>query len=121
MSKLTDKLRTFHIVNSHDFGGHGTVFIYYKAADTGRGCIPAWWAVHRVGYKTDPNAAWYAYGNKTFSLVGGESHKERKAKTLEVAKAWASEKYGIKEWAKDPFGNWMDAEFVKTRLAELLG
>lgn len=46
--------------------------------------------VYSPFFKTDPNAPWYDYGNKTFSGKRSES--------FEKAKEWASETYGIKEW-----------------------
>lgn len=41
------------------------------------------------------------------------------ASEFETAKQWAGESYCITEWARTPFGSWMDAAFVAYRLAEL--
>lgn len=41
-------------------------------------------------FKTDPNPSWYNYGHKTFS--GSRAH------SFSIAKAWASETYGITDW-----------------------
>ena len=46
--------------------------------------------VYSPFFKTDPNAAWYDYGHKTFT--------GNRASSFEKAKAWASETYGITEW-----------------------
>lgn len=119
MSKLTEQLREVGICNPHNFAGHGNVYIDYHPNDYGRGGRGARWVVARPGFKAYAEAPWYDYGCKTFLVSGSGSHTENKARKLEEAKQWASEKYGIKEWAKTPFGTWMDANFVKTRLAEL--
>lgn len=46
--------------------------------------------VYSPFFKTNPNSAWYDYGNKTFT-------GNRNASFL-LAKIWASETYGITEW-----------------------
>jgi hypothetical protein len=117
MSKLTEQLGTVGIHNAWGFAGHGNVYIGYTPGDSGRGGRSANWQVIRPGYKTDPKGPWYNNGYKTFSVYG-RVDKEPK---LNEAKQWVSERYGIKEWARTPFGSWMDAEFVKARLDELLG
>ena len=121
MSKITDKLNEAGIYNAHGFAGHGNVYIVYTPNDNMRGGLSARWQVDRPGYRTDPDAHWQDRGCKTFDLfnVGG-THKEKKEIAFAEAKAWASERYGITEWARTPFGSWMDANFVKARLKELL-
>jgi hypothetical protein len=115
VSKLTEQLRSVGIVNPWQFAGRGNVYIDYTPANNGRGGRSARWQVTRPGFRTDPNGAWYNNGHKTFWVY---SRADKEPKLFE-AKAWASERYGIKEWARTPFGSWMDAEFVKKRLAEL--
>lgn len=112
MSKLTEQLRTIRIFNAHDFAGYGNVYISYCPQLLGRGGRSAHWGVYRAGYQTDRNAPWYDYGNKVFTVWG----RQDKAAKLEEAKAWASKKYKIKEWAKTPFGDYMDAKVVAARL-----
>ena len=119
MSKLTEQYKTLGIHNPHNFAGHGNVFIDYTPNARGRMSRVANWRVYRPGFKTDPDAHWMDNGNKRFSVWGRGTHSEVKAQKLQEAKDWASAKYGIKEWAKTPFGSWMDAEFVKARIAEL--
>lgn len=119
MSKFTEQLRGIGIYNPHGFAVTGTVFIDYYPNENGRGGRGARWVVDAVGFKVDPNAPWYAMGRKEFSILGRGTHAEVKAHQLEETKNWASEKYGIKEWERTPFGTFMDAEFVKTRMAEL--
>jgi|ERR1051325_6282473 hypothetical protein len=46
--------------------------------------------VYSPFFKTDPSAAWYDYGSKTFTGNRSESFPK--------AKAWASETYGITDW-----------------------
>jgi hypothetical protein len=114
MSKLTDQLATVGIHNAHNFAGKGNVFIAYQPYDSIRRLVSGW-KIARPGFQIDPETARYDHGCKTF-VVFGRADKDEK---FEEAKAWASAKYGIKEWARTPFGSWMDAEFVKRRLAEL--
>lgn len=113
MSKLTDHYAMRGVVNCWDFAGHGNVYFQFTALDPGRGGRSAHWTVVRPGFKTDPKAHFLDYGNKTF--YGRKAQVE----VLESAKAWASASYGIKEWARTPLGSWMEAGFVKRRMAEL--
>lgn len=39
--------------------------------------------------------------------------KEARAKALEAAKAWAGERYGIREWKRNRQGDWVDARVHK--------
>lgn len=115
MSKLTEALRTVGVYNSHEFA-NARPYIEYFPNDNGRGGMSARWCVYRKG---DVPENWRSSATKTFIVLDGGPFAEVKARKLEAAKTWVSEKYGIKEWARTPFGTWMDAEFVKTRLAEL--
>lgn len=121
MSKFTNELQEALIHNSHEFFGKGNVYISYMPADNGRGGRSAYWYVARPGYETNPDSHWRDYGNKVFLVWGGgkQTHKEAKASTLEEAQKWVEEKYGIKEWARDPFGAYGEATFVKARTKAL--
>lgn len=114
MSKFTDSLRGIDIYNPWSFAEHGQPFISYHAQTNRRSCLLSKWVVSRRGFKTDPSGPWYDHGDKSF--VACRADKEDR---LNEAKAWASERYGIKEWAKTPFGSWMDADYVKRRVSEL--
>lgn len=115
MSKFTESIRYIGVFNAHGFAGHGNPFITYCPSTTGLGSRYAQWAVIRPGYKTDPDGHWMDYGNKVFP-VACTAAKELQ---LDAAKEWAAARYGIKEWAKTPYGSWMDAGFVKRRVSEL--
>ena len=54
------------------------------------------WGVFRVGYRTGD------YSNKTFRC-STQLEKELRRKQ---AIAWATERSGIDEWEKSPFGSW---------------
>lgn len=139
MSKITDRLSRIGVFN--DFGfcyESGAVnskyavvrpeppkieglpevvpFISYTPAETGRGYKSANWQIARKNFITDKEAHWRDYGKKTFSVY----RREEKAAQLEAALAWASERYGVTEWVKTPFGSYAPAAFVKARLAQLL-
>lgn len=134
MGKLTESLRPFRIFNAYQFYAGGTdqktgapnetgrVFISYRPQGVGRDMTVAAWMVYRVGYKTNPDGPGYDHGNKSFTLPNAGMDvtlKERKAEALAEAQKWAGEKYGISEWAKDPYGSYGEAEFVKARVKEL--
>jgi hypothetical protein len=115
MSKLIEKLNARGVHNPHNFyEGHpfGQPFIAYYSASTGRAGQSARYKVVRQGESL--SEAWYDQGAKTFLKWGD------KKKALADAQAWASEKFGIKEWTRDPFGSWGDAEYVKKRTVEIL-
>jgi hypothetical protein len=115
MSKLTDQLKTLTIYNGWEFAGNGIPYIEYVGSDNGRLTAHyAYWHVIRPGFKTDP-ANFHRGWSKEFTVTC----REEKAKALAEAQAWAGERYGITEWAKTPFGTYMDAGYVKTRIEEL--
>lgn len=115
MSKLTDEFRKLKIYNQHEFSRKDMVYITYHPQTTGLGSRCARWVVCGVGFSIDPNGHWSDYGNKPFMVWG----REQKQSALLEAQEWAGKQYGIKSWAKTPYGSWMDAEFVKKRVAEL--
>lgn len=78
------------------------VYIDYCTALHGRMARNACWQVLGVGFNTDPDAPWYNYGNKTFNVWGRD---DKESKRLEAI-SWTSEKYGIAEWEKSPFGSY---------------
>lgn len=113
MSKKKDQLRKIGICNDYDYAGEkGVVFVTYRTGERDR--YPRW-EVCRVGYMTDPHAHWRDCGNYTITVYG----RGDKIAKLEKAKEYAYERYGIREWAKSPFGSWFDAEFVRLRDAEI--
>jgi hypothetical protein len=124
MSKLTDAYRTIGVYNAHRFArDKGNIWISYFPGDKGRMARDPCFHVNGLDIKTDPTAHWRDYGSKWISLhfncKGATSQPERKAAALKVAQDWATKHYGIKEWARTPLGDWMDAKFVKERMAEL--
>jgi hypothetical protein len=121
MSKLKDHYRTLNVINEWDFANLN-LFLSYTPEDYGRGSHGARWQVVKARESTDPTAPWYNYGKKTFNVFSyttGDSHANAKQRALEAAKLWASAKYKIKEWARTPYGSWMESKFVKRRTAEL--
>lgn len=139
MSALTDHLRRYGIFNSSGFasargvlnetypldrpaprcriyGDHRIVpIVDYTAAQPGRGYKSACWQVTQGAVPTDPGGHWRDNGRKTFNVYEREAKKPR----LEEALAWASERFGVTEWKRDPFGAYMPAEFVDARLHQL--
>jgi len=116
VSKLTDSFSTVGIHNGWLYGKGNVTISYTPAQGSGAWREAAKWQVDRGLHRTDDaQQHWRNGGRKTFT-VGNEAAK---APQLEAAKAWASGRYGIKKWAKTPYGDWMDAEFVAKRTAEL--
>jgi hypothetical protein len=111
VSKLTESFREVGVYNLHEFYGKGNVYLHFHPSDSRR-CFTRGWGVFRPGYPTDPKAHWMDYGNKYF-------HGGFRGEALVQAQAWAGKRYGIKEWARDPFGGYGDAAFVKARVKTL--
>lgn len=111
MSKLTDQFRARWIHNICEFYGNEPYVVYYPR-QIGRGGSSPRWAAR----KADKNLseAWYDYGARTF-LVWND-----KKKALAEAQAFVTDKFGVKEFARDPFGGYGEANFVKARIKEIL-
>jgi len=105
MKRLTkDEWRALNIFNPYDLciaGGKG-VYVAYTPQITGRMSRSAKWQVIKPGFKTDPDGHWTHDGHKTFSV----SRREDKEGNRLAALAWASEQFSIKEWEKDPWGDY---------------
>ena len=100
-------LRQIGIVNPHDLahlGPEPQVLLAYTTNDYSRGGHGASWRVGQIGFKTDPNAAWYDNGNKTFMVFTMTKHQ-----ALEAAQAWAAERYHITAWERSPWGSYHPA------------
>jgi hypothetical protein len=97
-------LKAVNVYNPHNLctqGGDG-VFVSYIPQRPGRVYRNAKWQVVRPGYKNDPDGWWGDYGHKTFNVF---SRAEKEPQRL-AAIAWASERYGIKQWERSPFGSY---------------
>jgi hypothetical protein len=115
MSKLTEKFREKGIFNPYNFYGDQP-YITYQSAQP-RSCMCAQWSVVKRGL--DMGEAWYDYGCKTFTGFGLTGEGSIRTRALLQAQAWASEKFGIKTWMRDPFGSYGEVEYVKKRIKEL--
>lgn len=89
--------------------------ILYTAAERGRGYRSACWRISRKGYETDPKAHWRDYGNKTLNVYEGAGKESQRLAAIK----WASNRYGVTEWSRTPFGAYAPSAFVKARLAQL--
>jgi hypothetical protein len=110
-----NRMREVKIFNSHNLASVTTqkVYICWHAAVRGRMSSTAKYQVVHIGHVTDPKAAWYDYGNKTFSAW------QDKQKALAAAVAWANEKFGEREWVRDLWGSYQDSEAL-TKVWELV-
>jgi hypothetical protein len=111
VSKLTESFREVGVHNPYEFYGKGNVFLQFRPSDSRR-CVTSAWGVHRPGFKTAPDGHWTDYGDKYF-------HGPFRGEALVEAQEWAGKRYKIEEWARDPFGCYGDASFVKARVAAL--
>lgn len=100
MSRLAEALRAMGIYNNHNllsrFGEPGRdVWCEYHAPEP-RSCTCQTTRVYSPSHKTRPDAPWYDHGRQAF--IGN------RAESMPLAVTWASERYGIDEWAPSPFG-----------------
>lgn len=118
MSKLTDSFRTVGVFNPYAFHGDEP-YIEYRPNGDSRSMIYAAWGIHAKGRKLSDH--WRDNGVKfvhvNFAL--GATFADRKATALAAAQKWASERFGITEWARSPYGSYGEAGHVKARVAEL--
>lgn len=118
---LREALREVGIFNPHNLcaKGGGTVYVDYRAQQTGLAYRGAAWQVIAVrGPKTDPSSWWGDYGNKTFDVQGREDKEPQRVAAL----AFASDFLSVNgEWVKDCFGAYQRPEVVANALALLDG
>lgn len=115
-TKLRELLYAKRIFNTYDFVGHGGVYLSRRSRSP-RSCTVPCWIVNHRGFKSDPDAGWYDYGCKTFTIMSGAEAGQ----ILELAKVWTADKYDFYAWILDPYGSWMSKYLHDQRLRELLG
>ena len=106
--KLMDELRKHKVYNQYGF--YGTQPHLWYRSGAGGWDSPAW-MVSRRGMILDD--FWMNEGAKDFDGPLGTGGWERRRGALAEAMAWTSEKFGVKEWAKDPFGGWQDIKVIR--------
>lgn len=123
MSKLTDMLRSVKVYNAHEFYNgaepSGQVYIVYTPATYGLAALSPHWTVLWVGHVTGPLGEYRPYNHRVWVTGGRGSFADRKAAALAVVQQWATERYGITDWKRDPFGSYGSGAFIDARLAEL--
>jgi hypothetical protein len=98
MLRVADALAQIGVINLHDLllrfavRGVDDIAIDYSPY-YGRG-FSSHARVYSPNHATDPNAAWYNHGLKTFTGLRKEA--------MPPAIAWASERYKIEEWVPAP-------------------
>src|SRR5438105_15497156 len=67
------------------------------------------WEVFSPFFKTYPTSPWYDHGCATFMSFNeeGKDWREKKAKALTRAFAWAKKHYGITEWERNGSGDYV--------------
>jgi len=94
--------------------------IQFFPADRGRGGWWAYWAVTQPGVDLDPGAHWHykdhrGGSRKAFQVNG----RDEKQPQFDAAVAWAMDRFGITEWAREPFGSYVPKAFLDARMAQL--
>ena len=112
-SKVLVRLRELRIFNCYDF--YQDKSYIYRSIGGGRSVIPSHWAVVKLGVSL--STFWADYGSKSFVYSGREDSK----RALLEAQKWASERFGVGEWIRDPYGSYGSKTYVEERLKELLG
>lgn len=110
---LRSLLEGVHIYNTHLLAGVGGVFIEYWAHGPYRA---ASWRVYKPGFRIRQESVHTPSTRYRQFLV---FNRAGKAISLEEAQQWAAEEFGIAEWAKTPFGSYMDKEVLEKRMVEL--
>lgn len=111
MSKLTDQFRARGVYNEYEFFGEQP-YITYHAGDNGRGGRSARYMVFKRG--VDLGQAWYDNGGRAFLRWGD------RREALAAAQKFVTERFGITEFARCPFGSFGDSTFIKARIKEIL-
>lgn len=127
MSKVLEAMRERLVFNQYEFY-KSQPYIWYQARGDSRSMTVQGWMVTKRGEKLATH--WKDNDSKHFYLElpaydpSKYTQRQRteiaKDGALKAARAWASERFGVKEWAKDPFGSYGPAEFVAARLKEIL-
>jgi hypothetical protein len=103
VTAVREALAERHVHNSFNLAfSKGAILIDFMARDTGRGGRNAKWQANRVGYRNDPTGPYYNNGIKTFNVYGRDDRASKLAEAIE----WASERYSVEDFVKDPFGNY---------------
>ncbi len=112
--KVRDALRKLGVFNQHGFYGR-TPYLYQRSA-VPRAVTPAAWSVVRNGERL--SSLWYDHGAKTFSYTGS-LRSDQALVAREEAIRWATERWQIACWGRDPFGGVGPYGYIVERLQQL--
>ena len=122
MATLIERLRERHVFNESEF--YGAAPFLWRRSTAPRDVTPAAWCVAKrdvdlsVHDGAGGKGVWYQHGDKWFSYVGA-IRSASAAAALAEATAWASARFGVKAWLRDPFGSYGPADYVERRINEL--
>lgn len=105
MASITkNQLRELKIYNPYNLArkAQSKLYIGYTPGESGRMAHYPKWLIIGIGFKVNPNGAWYTYGNKEFSI----SCRAEKIPALNETIQWCYDNYTIPkdQWEKDPYG-----------------
>lgn len=115
MSDIINTYEQLRAAAASGFDKRGLIAISYHAPDrsNSRDVSVRKWSVFSPFFTTAPDAPWYDYGQKVFSLFGArngaETHAQQKAAALKAAQEWAAQ-YGVTEWARNRLGDYVPKE-----------
>ena len=112
-SKIIQRLREVKVFNPYKF--YGSKLYIFRRTPGYRDVRSSAWMVTKRGKNLSD--WWGDYGSKSF-IINGRQDAQR---ALAEAQKWASDKFGVKEWARDPFGSYGEKAYIEKRLKELLG
>jgi hypothetical protein len=121
--KIIEELRKRKVYNLYEFYGEQPHIWYRPRGDSRSMTVPGWMVSKRGINLADH---WLDNESKHFGRfdapadMRNDSAYKQKAAVLKVAQAWASEKFGVKDWKRDPFDGYGPAEFVTERLRAIL-
>ncbi|KKM06271.1 hypothetical protein LCGC14_1745640 [marine sediment metagenome] len=106
MRLTKNKLRELKVYNPHNLASRAgsKLFIALTPGENGRMAHYPHWTVCGIGFKVDPNGAWFDHGDKAFSI----NCRANKITELNRAIQWCYDNYQIPkdQWEKDPYGGW---------------
>lgn len=109
-SELRAELRKRRVFNDWEFF-RGQPYIYrVSGGDWSR---PSW---NVIKEGVDLGDGWHDHGAKHFTIRGRSDITAARLRAQE----WASEKFGVEEWAIGPYGAYGSKDFIENRIKELL-
>ena len=112
-AQLREKFRARRVYNSYDFYNKAP-YIYRTAGDEWH--LAAWKVSQRGVDLNDGEGHWQDPHSRVFIIHGRVDVMLRLAEAI----AWATERFGISEWIRGPYGDYGPKEWTAKRTAWIL-